>query len=163
MLARSIVRLRGTFSHVLTGLLAGLILVGSGGLVGCATVVSDGGGERPLMVTSEPAGAAVYTKRGMEDWRKHPGVTPTTIHLDPAKGNGDYQLKLELGGYEPLLAHISSDVDPWLFGSMALTLVFVVPGLVATGVDFATGAWKKLDHESMHLHFPADRSASTAD
>ena len=82
---------------------------------------------------------------------EQPGVTPTTIMLDPV--DGDYQLKLELAGYEPILGYIDTDVDPWLFGSMALVIVFVIPGIVATAIDFATGAWKKLDDEQLHFNF----------
>jgi|SRR5688572_14371590 len=153
---------RSPLQLILTGLLLVLMLVGSGGLVGCATVMSDGGGDRPLHLTSQPSGAAVYVKRGMQEWQRQPGETPTTIYLDPAAGNGDYQLKLELEGYEPVLGYISSDIDPWVAGSAALIFVFVVPGLIATGVDVATGAWKKLDQEQMHFEFPQQPGVANA-
>ena len=136
---------------LLTGMLVALTLAGS---VGCATIMSDGGGDRPLLVTSTPDGAKVYVKRGAADWKEQPGVTPTTIMLDPVKG--DYQLKLELDGYEPILGHINTTVDPWLIGSVALVIVFVIPGVVATAIDFATGAWKKLDEEEIHFNFKED-------
>ena len=116
--------------------------------------MSDGGGDRDLRITSTPAGATVYVKRGMADWQAQPDVTPTVIRLDPVKG--DYQLKLELEGYEPILGHVDTDIDPWLIGSVALVIVFVIPGVVATAIDFGTGAWKKLDEEEMHFNFKTE-------
>jgi hypothetical protein len=140
--------IRSTLHSLLTGFLIAVMVTGS---VGCATIMSDGGGDRPLRITTTPEGATVYVKRGMSDWQQQPGVTPTTIMLDPV--DGDYQLKLELEGYEPILGYVDTDVDPWLFGSMALVILFVIPGVVATAIDFATGAWKKLDEEQMHFNF----------
>lgn len=147
-------RFRSSLHSLVTGLLLAVMLAGSGGLVGCATVMSEGGGDRPLHVSSTPEGATVFVKQGMREWVQQPGVTPTTIHLDPVEDD-DYQLRLELEGYEPVTGYIGSDVDPWLFGSVALIVLFVIPGLVATGVDFATGAWKKLDTDHLHFDFPA--------
>lgn len=138
---------------LLTGILIALMLTGSGSLAGCATIMSEGGGDRPVNITSDPDGATVYVKRGAQEWQKQPGVTPTVLYLDPSEGGGDYALKLELEGYEPVTAYLSSDIDPWLIGSLALIVVFVIPGLVATGVDFATGAWKKFDEDSLHFDF----------
>ena len=146
----------GSLRHVVTGLLIAVLSLGGGG---CATIMSEGGGDRPLHVSSEPAGATVYLKRGGADWQRQPGLTPTTLYLDPSSSSANYQLKLELDGYEPALGYVNSDVDPWLFGSMALVLLFVIPGLVATGVDFATGAWKKLDTDSLHFDFRAPGTA----
>lgn len=36
-------------------------------------------------------------------------------------------------------------LDPFLLGDAALLLVGVVPGVVALGVDFATGSWRYLE------------------
>lgn len=146
-------QLRSSVRAFLTGMLTAVLLAGSGSLVGCATIMSDGGEERPLLVTSTPEGATVYVKRGMADWKQQPGVTPTTIMLNPVEGGGEYDLRLELEGYEPVHGHIGSDIDPWLFGSMALVIVFVIPGIVATGIDLATDAWKKLDEDEIHFNF----------
>ncbi len=35
--------------------------------------------------------------------------------------------------------------DAWLIGDCVLLLVFVIPGLIALGVDFGTGAWRNYD------------------
>ena len=147
-------RYRSSIHSLVTGLLLAVMLAGSGGLVGCATVMSEGGGDRPLHISSTPDGARVFVKQGMREWQEQPQVTPTTIYLDPVDGGGDYQLRLELEGYEPLTGYIGSDLDPWVFGSVALIVLLVIPGLVATGVDFATGAWKKLDTDHLHFDFP---------
>ncbi len=135
---------------VLAGFLCGLMTIGT---TGCATIMSDGGGDRPVHITTEPSGASIFVKRGMQDWKQMPGETPTTIYLDPAKGSGQYQLKLELDGYEPITSYIDSEIDPWVIGSVALIVVFVIPGVIATAVDFATGAWKKFEYDEMHFNF----------
>lgn len=143
--------LRSSAHSLLTGVLVAILLAGSGSLAGCATIMSEGGGEREVHVTSTPEGASVSYRRGARAWEKHPELTPTVLHLDPAEGDGDYQLRLELEGYEPATAYLDSDLDPWFIGSVALIVVFVIPGVVATGVDLATGAWKKFEDDELHF------------
>lgn len=133
---------------VLLGFLSTLLSIGT---VGCATIMSDGGEERPLTVSSDPSGASVYARQGAADWQKQGGETPTTIYLDPTGGGADYSVKVELEGYEAATAYIGTEVDPWFFGSLGLLFLFVIPGLVATGVDLATGAWKKLGRDHLHV------------
>lgn len=132
---------------VLLGLLSTLLAIGT---AGCATIMSDGGDERPLTVTSDPKGATVYVRQGAADWQQQ-GTTPATVYLDPTSGGGGHVVKVELDGYEAATAYIGTEIDPWFFGSIGLVVLFVIPGLVATGVDLATGAWKKLGREHLHV------------
>lgn len=133
---------------VLTGLLCSVLALGT---VGCATIMSDGGDDRPLTISSNPSGGTVYVRQGAADWQKQGGETPTTVFLDPTSGGADYSVKVELDGYEPATAYVGTEVDPWFFGSLGLIILFVIPGLVATGVDLATGAWKKLGRDHLHV------------
>ena len=151
-------RARSSIHCFVTGLLTAILLAGSGGLAGCATIMSEGGGDRPVTISTNPPGATIFVKHGASDWQQQPGVTPTEIRLDPTE-DSDYQLRLELEGYEPIFAYVGTEVDPWLIGSIALIVVFVIPGVVATAVDFATGAWKKLDED--HLYFDFTSRATT--
>jgi hypothetical protein len=138
---------QNTVFFVLIGLLSSLLAIGA---AGCATIFSDGGDDRPLTVSSDPRGATVYVRQGSANWQAQGGTTPTTVYLDPT-GGADYSVKVELDGYEAVTAHIGTKVDPWFFGSIGLVVLFVIPGLVATGVDLATGAWKKLGRDHLHV------------
>jgi hypothetical protein len=53
----------------------------------------------------------------------------------------------------PVLVDMQYNPDPWLIGDAALLLVFIVPGVVALGVDFGTGAWRDLDNPQ-HVYVP---------
>ena len=136
-----------SFSFVLMGVLCGVLAIGTGG---CATIMSEGGEERALTISSSPDGASVYVRQGGADWQKQASSTPTTIYLDPSS-QADYSVKVELDGYKPATTFVGTEVDPWFFGSLGLILLFVIPGLVATGVDLATGAWKKLSRDHLHV------------
>lgn len=43
------------------------------------------------------------------------------------------------------------DVCPWLAADFALLLAGVVPGVIALGVDFGTGAWRHEDYGASHF------------
>lgn len=52
----------------------------------------------------------------------------------------------------PVMVDMTHSMDPWLIGDGALLFVFIVPGLVGGGVDFGTGAWRRLDDpQVVHL------------
>lgn len=43
----------------------------------------------------------------------------------------------------------SSDVCPWMIADVGLLFLGVIPGVVALGVDFATGAWHHPSHDGV--------------
>ena len=48
------------------------------------------------------------------------------------------------------------DVCPWLWGDAGLLLLGIVPGVLAFGVDFGTGAWRHLDDDQFETQFEHD-------
>ncbi len=50
--------------------------------------------------------------------------------------------------------------DPWLIADTALLLLGIIPGLIALGVDFGTGTWRKLD-DPQRIYEPAARPAAS--
>ena len=44
----------------------------------------------------------------------------------------------------PLMVELQFDPDRWLIGDAVLLLFGILPGLIAFGVDFGTGAWRDL-------------------
>ena len=57
-----------------------------------------------------------------------------------------------------ILIPMTYDLDPWLIGDAGLLIFYVIPGLIALGVDFATGGWRNL-HDVQVIHV----STSSAD
>ncbi len=51
----------------------------------------------------------------------------------------------------PVMVSMDYGPDPWLIGDAALLLFFIIPGLVALGVDFGTGAWRNLE-DPQHVY-----------
>ncbi len=52
----------------------------------------------------------------------------------------------------PHFVELDYEPDLWLIGDGVLLLFFVVPGLVALGVDFGTGSWRDLDeHQVLYV------------
>lgn len=47
----------------------------------------------------------------------------------------------------PYFVEMDYSPDPWLIGDGLLIIVGVIPGLIAFGVDFGTGAWRKLEQQ----------------
>jgi hypothetical protein len=50
---------------------------------------------------------------------------------------------------ELLPAKMTYDPDLWLIGDAAWFLLGIIPGLIAGGIDFATGAWRNLDERQI--------------
>ena len=62
----------------------------------------------------------------------------------------------------PIFVPLSYDPDPLLIGDAVFLILYVVPGLVALGVDFGTGCWRDL-HELQVIDVPVfSKSASAA-
>lgn len=100
---------------------------------GCATLLR--GTSQSIVVKTTPPGRSVlYQGRKVADGemvlvqkqfeppRFYVGAAPVDMHYDP---------------------------DSLLLGDAGLLLFFVVPGLIALGVDFGTGAWRNLHSTQM--------------
>ena len=69
---------------------------------------------------------------------------------------------IDVGGpNRPIPVPLSYDPDPLLIGDAVLLIAFVIPGLVALGVDFGTGCWRDL-HEQQVIYVPAFRKSANA-
>ncbi len=102
------------------------------------------------VVASAPGCAAIFR-----------GTTQTvTIRTDPPGRSVHYQgleitdgsaVSIRKRAEEPRVyvgawsRELSYEPDPLLIADAALLVVFVIPGIVALGIDFATGAWRDLD------------------
>lgn len=111
---------------------------------GCSAVLR--GTTQSVTVNTSPPGSSVtFEGREVADGERvlvQKQLEPPRFHVN------DVPVDMR---YEP---------DPLLLGDAGLLIVFVVPGLVAFGVDLATGAWRRL-HEVQHVTVP-DPPASTA-
>jgi hypothetical protein len=94
------------------------MLVGSGGLVSCATVLQRG--PEPVTITSEPPDARVT----ITDLRTHqllvrastPVIAPLARHagyMRPAR----YQVVVEKPGYQPYVLLLHAELEPKYFGN----------------------------------------------
>ena len=106
-------------------------------LAGCATIFS--GQTQTVMLATAPEGESVlYNGARVEDGKSilvRKELRAPTLVIDDEKRHQVREMS-----YNP---------DPWLLGDAALLLFFVVPGVVAAGVDIATGAWRKLDERQV--------------
>jgi hypothetical protein len=110
----------------------GLTIVVSCLFVGCATLLAPK--THPLSLASEPQGAQVYVN-GV-----NMGMTPVKLEL---KADQNYTIEFRKEGYETQSHIVNSQVGAgWV-------IVDVLFGLVPVIVDAATGAWNKLDQESV--------------
>ena len=95
---------------------------------GCATMF--GGMSQMVVVRSQPAGGTVkYRGRNVSDGQSvvvDKDFQTPEFHVDAVP------IPMQ---YEP---------NPWLVADGVLLFFFIVPGVVAFGVDFGTGAWRNL-------------------
>lgn len=87
--------------------LGAVVMVGSG----CATVVTGGGGNQKVTITSNPPGAAVTV-----DGKPY-GCTPAALALDR---RDEHQVQLTAAGYETANVTLRSRLNPWVFGNLVL-------------------------------------------
>jgi len=101
--------------------------------VGCAAIFR--GTSQTVRVVTTPQGQSVYY-RGMK--LNDGDLFTVQKHFDTPKFNvGEAN--------RPIMYSMNYDPDPWLIGDCVLLVFFLIPGLVAIGVDFGTGAWRHLD------------------
>lgn len=95
---------------------------------GCATIVG-GNREQKVAVNSKPEGATVYVDG------QPAGATPTELVLNR---NTDHEVVIEKPGYQPYHAHVSSGLNPWIFGNLA------VGGIIGLVVDISCDSCHQL-------------------
>jgi hypothetical protein len=122
-----------------------------GGL-GCATVVSGGGGNQKVKIVSEPPGADV-TVDG-----QFVGAAPVEVLLER---KSTHIVDLSAGGYEPTRLAVNSRFNPWVIGNV------VFGGLIGVVVDLATGATYHLSPDELTVPLrpmapPATTTAPTS-
>jgi len=62
----------------------------------------------------------------------------------------------------PVMQVMQYDPDPGLIGDAAWLLFFFVPGVIAFGVDGATGSWREL-HHPQHVYIQQSRAQLDGD
>ena len=104
-------------------------------LTGCATMFR--GTTETIRVQTTPAGQRVsYEQVEVGDDET---VTVRKRFTPPRFSIGGEGERREVG--------LRITPDPWLLGDTALLIPFIIPGVIAFGVDFGTGAWRDLDDE----------------
>ena len=89
-----------------------------------------GGTSQMVVLRSQPTGETVhYRGREVADGES---VVVDKVFETPEFHVGAMPVRMQ---YEP---------NPWLIADGVLLLFFVVPGVVAFGIDFGTGAWRNL-------------------
>jgi hypothetical protein len=113
--------------HWLVGL--GLALV----CTGCATV-TGGSRDQKVVVNSKPDGAQVYIDG------QAVGVTPTEVTLSR---KNDHEVVVDKPGYQPYRTHVTSGLNPWVFGNLA------VGGVIGLAVDIGCDSCHQLRPSSV--------------
>lgn len=111
-----------------------MALVAALQLSGCATIVG-GGSNQPVTVESTP-GAASFSILSSTGLEMAQGTTPTTVSL-PRKN--DYQIRIDLDGYQPQTTALSRGTNGWIWGNL------IVGWILGFGIDFLTGSAYKLE------------------
>ena len=132
------------------GLYAVLAIAASIQTFGCAAIFR--GTSQTVTVVTDPPGRTVYY-RGMEvdDGER---ITIRKEFRTPEFGVDDSRI--------PLTTPMSYDPDVWLVGDMGWFLLGGIPGIIAFGVDFGTGAWRQLDDRQL-VRVPERRQAGRTD
>lgn len=102
-------------------------------LSGCATLMTEK--SQTVRVSTVPSGRSVYYQGS------------PVRDGDYVKVRRDFRTPrfgLERGE-EPAAVDMEYSAEPWIIGDAGLALFFIIPGVIAGGVDVATGAWRKLE------------------
>lgn len=114
-----------------SGSLAAILILNL--LSGCATIMR--GDPQTVRVTTNPPGRTLYYQGRRVSDGEHLTVTKQFRTPQFNVGHSD----------SPVVADLGYSVEPWVLGDAGLALLFLLPGLIAGGVDIGTGAWRKLD------------------
>lgn len=136
-------RARIAMRGLTVALLLGVALGGSG----CAAMFR-GTSQTVTVVTDPPGGTVYYRGARVDDGERiairHQFRTPE-FGLD--------------GSRIPLTTSMSYDPDVWLVGDVGWFLLGGIPGVIAFGVDFGSGAWRRLDDRQL-VRIPATTAAA---
>jgi uncharacterized protein YceK len=113
-------------------------------LSGCCTIVH--GTHQNVGISSNPSGAKVVIDN------KAMGYTPMVAKL---KRRGAHTVSLELPGYEPFGATLTSSISGWVWGDIGFG------GLIGLTVDAIDGAVDKLEPEAISATLLPPLSAAT--
>src|SRR5579862_1882790 len=112
-----------------------LFLALLGVLSGCALVVQ--GTKQTVNFSSDPPGAT-FTVAGQT------ATTPASLELP----KDDYQIAFRHPGYEDVSVDLHRKMSAWFIGS-------IVMGVVASTIDFATGAWQEFESTDIKVTLQA--------
>lgn len=106
---------------------------------GCALLVNQQ--KQTIRISTTPPGRTVYIKGTTA---KDGEYVTLTKAFDVAEANVGSPTR-------PTSTDLKFNPDVWLLGDAALLLVFVLPGLIALGVDYGTGAWRTYEDPQILL------------
>jgi hypothetical protein len=109
-------------------------------VMGCATVVTRGGRDQKVTVTSNLPEAQVVVDG------KPVGAAPTTLELS-RKSDHTIAVTGPHGG-AAMNIEVKRKLNPWLLGNI---LIGGIPGLI---IDVVTDSTHRLDKERVHAEFP---------
>ena len=118
-------------ARTLGGLVVAAIALGG---VGCATVVSGGGGPQKVTVVSDPPDAAVSVDG------RFVGNSPVKV---PLERRASHTVEITAAGYETAKLEVTSKFNPWVIGNV------VFGGLVGVVVDVVTDATYRLSPDEL--------------
>jgi hypothetical protein len=113
-----------------------LFVAGALLLTSCASIQS--GTTQLIKVSSNPAGATVYTatfKDKVISNKGVVGVTPVSVALSRKDGI----IILEKEGYEPIQLDMKTKMNPWVWGDI------ILGSMLSTSIDTSTGASREYD------------------
>jgi hypothetical protein len=108
------------------GLTVGLCLTLA--CTGCATI-AGGSRDQKVAVNSKPQGAQVFVDG------QPAGTTPTEVALNR---NVAHEVVLDKPGYQPYRTMVTSGLNPWLFGNLA------IGGIIGLAVDISCDSCHQL-------------------
>ncbi len=106
-------------------------------LSGCAAIFR-GNHQRVTVVTTPPGGTVMYQGQTIDDGESV---------IVRKRFDAPQFMVGEEGELMPV--KMTYDPDLWLIGDAAFLLLGIIPGLIAGGIDFATGAWRNLDERQI--------------
>ncbi len=131
---------------------------------GCATLFG-GGSTQNIPVNVTPAGAKI-TVKDASGAVVATGETPMVLNLKRASGifGAQYKITISKDGFKDFDTTISSGTNGWYWGNLGLFLLGLWPGVIACGVDLASGSAYALSPEQLATTLDANgKSASIQD